>query len=181
GRGAYLWRFTLSEISRRVEMPERSGSPDLRARTNSTISCWLRLVGKPESRLKVSVTQPPASVAASAGVATCLYGTAVTYTSAPLTACPHVSVTWKRTENEVIPRVIGVELGTNWSTCRRAGAATSLTETACAPAASFGQPVCGAVTDTFAVAALTLELEPLEFEAVTLTRRVLPESPLATL
>ena len=74
-------------------MPASSGSPVLRARANSTSNVWLNLAGKPALRLNVSVTLPGVSVVASAGVVTCPNGTAVTKTSAPLTAWPHVSLT----------------------------------------------------------------------------------------
>jgi hypothetical protein len=83
--------------------------------------------------------------------------------------------------NDDIRPVIGRVLGTNWSICSRAGAATSLTETDCAPAASFGHPEgagAGAGAPILAVGTLVAELDPFESVAVTATRTVLPWSAL---
>ena len=72
--------------------------------------------------------------------------------------------------------------GMNLSICSRAGDPTSVTLTATAPAASFGQPVgAGAgVEPTLAVGALVSLPEPLPFVATTRTRIVLPTSAVRT-
>ena len=73
-----------------------------------------------------------------------------------------------------------------WSTCRRAGALTSLTATAEAPAASFGQPlpdgagVGAGVAEAAAMTPLGTDVAvsvPSVFLPVTWTRIVLPWSP----
>ena len=59
---------TRNETNRRVEMPARSGSPDLRARTNMTSSCWLWVAGKPPSLFICRVAQPSEPVGCSLGI-----------------------------------------------------------------------------------------------------------------
>jgi hypothetical protein len=92
-----------------------------------------------------------------------------------------VSLTWKRTENDVVFDVISTD-GMNLSIWSRAGEPTSATLTAAAPAASFGQPVGGGagVAATLVVGALVSLPEPLPFVATTRTRAVLPTSSLRT-
>ena len=54
-RRHYCLRFTLKEISRRVEMPASRSSPLFRARAKTTSSCCCSLAGKNLSRLIVRI------------------------------------------------------------------------------------------------------------------------------
>src|SRR5438093_12433586 len=112
-----------------------------------------------------------------------LYGTPVAKTWAPFTGVPQVSETWKRTVNVLVPSVIVPGFDWIWSICSRAGELTSVTATADAPAASFGQPLPDGAGVGVAVAAAMMPVGtevavsvPSAFRPVTWTRIVLPWS-----
>src|SRR5205085_109328 len=127
------------------------------------------------------VTFPLASVGCSAGIVNWLKGTAVTYTSAPLTDWPQLSETWKRATIERVKRPSGFGVTLVRSTVSRAGAVTFPTETGPGPG---GQPVAGlggggGGPAGFLITAVGTEVavaEPAVFLAVTRTRTVLPTS-----
>src|SRR5262249_31313523 len=185
----YPCRLTLNEISRRVEIPARIGSPGFDARTNITSRRCCVAAGKPRSMLNCIVTEPESSVCDCDGIENWLNGTVVAYTWAPLTGLPQVSETWNLTLNVLVPSVITPGFACIWVTCRRAGGLTSLAATDEAPAASFGQPLpdgpgvgvvaVGVVAVPAAMRALGTEVAvsvPSVFLPVTCTRTVFPWS-----
>src|SRR5579862_4372925 len=162
-------------------MPARIGSPDLRARTKSTSRRWCFAAGKPASRVNDSVAEPSEPVVASGGTLNCENGTAVAYTSAPLTVWPQVSVTTTFSENEVLLPRIGDGDATNELTWRRAGDEMSDADTL-VPLAPVGQPVAAgagagaAAAVTTAVGTDVALVDPSTFVAVARTRSVFPWS-----
>src|SRR5262245_16859440 len=174
----YRPRLTGNDTSRRVETPPRRLPPGSRARTNITSSCCRFAAGKPRSRFILSSDQPSAPVGASAGIENWLYGTAVTYTSAPCTDLPLHAVTWKRVTSCCVdpPTTPG---SSAWrSTSRRFGAFTS--PIAIVPPPGFSQLPAGggvvAASATTAVGTDVIVVPPSAFCAVTRTRSVLPLS-----
>src|SRR5262245_15694228 len=153
-------------------MPESTGSPPLRARTNITSSDWLSAAGKPRSRSIRVVAQPSPSVCCSDGIANWLNGTAVTYTSAPATERPPHADTWKRTVRPPVESGIGLGVTRKRSTSRRAGGATWPMVIEPVP---LGQPVTGSSVTTAVGADVAVSLA-MAFVAVTRTRSVLPTS-----
>src|SRR5437868_3106948 len=160
-------------------MPPRRFSPDLRARTKTARSCCRGEAGKARSWCKVIVAQPSAPVGVSAGIENCSNGTAVVYTSAPVTERPLHAETWKRRVRSAVERLITDGEAVWPSTTRRAGGETALTSTG--PEPVDGQPFT--TGGTGAVFALTTAVgfevacaEPSAFFAVTRTRRVSPMS-----
>src|SRR2546423_1236139 len=130
-------------------MPASSGSPLLRARAKRTSSDCLFDAGKPTFRLKVSVTLPAASVAASAGVG----GVAgeMAWQSFPWWRQP-TPWSWNRTGG-VPSRAPGVA----------AGAPPALASPVMVGGVVLTGPEAAAAA-TLAVAGLCAELEPSELE-----------------
>src|SRR3954447_1997810 len=119
-------------------MPARMFSPGLRARANSTSSCWLRAAGKPLSRVIVMLAQPSAPVAVSVGIENCENGTAVTYTRAPWTGRSLHALTWKRTASCCVEPPITAGETSCRSSRRRAGELSCATLITPVP---LGQPL----------------------------------------
>src|SRR6187551_4068505 len=170
----YLRRSTGKETSRRVEMPPSRLPPGPRARTNITSSCCFCDAGKPRSRFMRSSAHPSAPVVASGGTENMLYGTAVTYTSAPWTALPSHAVMRYRATIVCVepPTTLG---DTCWpATSSRSGGFSSL---ATGGFLSHGLAVGGAVAAwTTAVGTDVAAVRPSAFFAVTRSRIVLPWS-----
>src|SRR4051794_620104 len=93
-------------------MPPSTGSPDLRARTNTASTCWRAEIGNDPALCIVIVAQPSAPVAVSGGIENCWNGIASARTMAPCTEWPAHAETWKRTVMSELEREIG-----DWSTC----------------------------------------------------------------
>ena len=114
-------RVSLNEIRRRVETPREHRLGSL-ARADEHHEQRL-IVRSGKAAEPVHPHRDPAIAARLllGGIENWLYGTAVTYTSAPATSRPPHADTWKRTESP--PVEIGIGFGDTWkrSTSRRAG------------------------------------------------------------
>ena len=146
------------------------------ARMKRVSCCCLLLAGKFASRWKTRVVVPSSPVSSSAGILNWLYGTAVTYTLAPLMLTLQVLPTRTFIVKLVVCLLIGPESTSNATICSRAGGERFAIGAVFA-LLSAGQPLFDTgVAGTTAVGTLVALSLPSLFLAVTTARSVLPPS-----